>query len=421
MISEVRDLGVPKNHMRLLPTILSALLIAVLAGTATAGDPDDKAAKPKQSAVEQLRPEELAALKRKLPNWDELDANRQQRIAKGVLRLRDMTPEQRKQFERRLEEIRRAKGEGRDPAKEFAKWRGAKEQERREWHSSMKLAKGVGMLIREQLGEATWKQIKSHLPVHQKHLEMAFHRLFSEALVTHIAETVTDVDPATLNKRYRGMFERKQKLLAKATDDAQKQRVLRHMAHLVARSQAASVLEGVTKPKLDRAQLEDMDPQERRKLQHESYTTYMRAIGAASVARWPAPFAAAVTEIKERAQDPEKFAGLLGKIARQTSDRGAPWMKRGNPVMQLLMIEANVSGLPNADEIRANLRKAARGILIGGYKATPEAVDAAFRIQDPRKRYEAIGKLLGNAGKDVRRPWRRGAKPGNGMRRGGDK
>ncbi len=334
----------------------------------------------------------------------------------------DMTPEQRKKRAARLAEIRRAKGEGRDPAKEFAKWRGAKEQERRDWHSSMKLAKGVGMLIREQLGEETWKQIKSHLPVHQKHLEMAFHRLFSEALVAHIAETVVDVDPATLNERYRGAFERKHKMLAKLTDEAKKQRGLRHLAHLVARSQALSVIESVAKPKLDRAQLEGLDPQERRKLQGESYAAYMRAIGTASVARWPGPFAAAVAEIKERAQDPEKFASLLGKMARQSTDRGASWMKRGNPVMQLLMIEASVSGMPNAAEIKANLRQAARGILIGGYKATPEAVDAAFKIQDPRKRYEAIGKLLGSPGKDVRRPWRRGgAKPGNGMRRGGDK
>ena len=70
--------------------------------------PDGRARDDRQ-AVSQLTADELALIKQKIPNWDELNPRKQEGIARHVLRLRAMSPEERERFQERMERMREAK------------------------------------------------------------------------------------------------------------------------------------------------------------------------------------------------------------------------------------------------------------------------------------------------------------------------
>ena len=89
-------------------TVLCLICLAAVAGaidvpSAFAGDGPARG-----EAVGQLTAEELALLKTKLPNWDDLDPHKQDRIARHVLRLRNMAPKDRERFQHRMARMRDA-------------------------------------------------------------------------------------------------------------------------------------------------------------------------------------------------------------------------------------------------------------------------------------------------------------------------
>jgi len=85
----------------------------VCAGGKGAGDggagPKGRRPAPHAKAVDyvaQLKSKELAFLRSKIKGWDKLDSRKKQKIARNVVRIRNMSPEQRKRFEERLRHMR---------------------------------------------------------------------------------------------------------------------------------------------------------------------------------------------------------------------------------------------------------------------------------------------------------------------------
>ena len=112
------------NYFSLLRTValsagVSAVTLACCIATPTvawAAENDAVDAAAAESAVDRLTDAERALLLKKLPNWGELDPARQEHIARRVLRLRDLSDEQRRALRTRSAEMRRRmRKSGRDP------------------------------------------------------------------------------------------------------------------------------------------------------------------------------------------------------------------------------------------------------------------------------------------------------------------
>jgi len=93
--------------------LLAALLVGTAAGSACAegAGGEAKGRKPVPHArradpLARLTAEERSFLRSRIKGWDKLDAGKKQRIARNVVRIRNMSPEQRKQFEERLRRMR---------------------------------------------------------------------------------------------------------------------------------------------------------------------------------------------------------------------------------------------------------------------------------------------------------------------------
>ena len=98
--------------------LLSALL--VLGGLLTAApalhadDGKPAGVKGRPDFVRQLSANELSFLRKKFDNWDAMSADKRQRIAQNVVRLRTMTPEEKKRLDDHIKRMKqRGKGRGR--------------------------------------------------------------------------------------------------------------------------------------------------------------------------------------------------------------------------------------------------------------------------------------------------------------------
>ncbi|HVG93294.1 MAG TPA: DUF3106 domain-containing protein, partial [Planctomycetota bacterium] len=91
----------PRAPFRRLALARALLAFVASALPARAEDVAPLQAAAVQGAAERLTPEEVAVLRRRLPEWDRWDAAARDRVAAGVVRLRGLTPEQRARvFER---------------------------------------------------------------------------------------------------------------------------------------------------------------------------------------------------------------------------------------------------------------------------------------------------------------------------------
>lgn len=384
--------------MRYLLPILCALLVGLTAAYAHADDVDPTA-RPK-SAVEALLPEELAALEKRLPQpWASYSAEQQERIARGVLRLRNLTPEQRAKLERRMDEALAAKRAGVDLDKKFAAMR----RNRSHYDASFKIGKGVGQLLRASLDDATKRKLAA-LPgrLRGRHLEMMFSRLYIEQVITATEQRVLQVDVDTLPEHLREGFEAKRAKLGDAPPE-KAARYRRHLAHIVVTGQVLELLRGIERPKRSDFDGADADARAAHRAAHEGY---FRAVGEKAKATWPAAFDATLLRIRALADDPEQLAGLLV----QQATRGRDGRPRGmSGVYSLLMLDRQLRGLPSESALRANLDALLRGLLVEKHKLDPGEVDAALAKQG-RERAKAFRELL--KGQDDAR----GARPGGGMR-----
>lgn len=411
--------------MRHLATLLCALLIGLAASTAYAEDAP--VTNDRKSAVEQLQPEELEAIKQRLPKaWSAYSAEQQERIARGVLRLRNMSAEQRAKFQERMDQALAAKRAGVNLNKKFDAMR----KHRGRFDAAWKIGKGTGQLIRESLGDETTQKLAA-LPirVHGRHLDMAFSRMFIETVISAAQQGVMAVDPATLPERLRKQFQAKQRKIASLPAD-KAERYKRHLAHIVVTAQVMQMLEGVERPAhLSREALRDLDAAERKarmQAHREAHEVYFRAIGEKARARWPEAFDKTVATIRELADDPDKIGRIITRHGRG-GGRDSRSRMGGNPVMQVLLMERYFKGLPSESTLRGHTAAIIRGLLIEKAKADPKDVDTALALEG-RERWGALLKLARplSDGRGAARPGGKGwpgrgnGRPGGGRKRGGD-
>ncbi len=106
-------MSLPRSSLRclLLATTLVAFAPGVRAEDAPPTPPVSPApaAGPTPSAVSRLSPQELEFLRRRLPDFDRRDEAERERIATNVIRLRSLSPEDRKRF---IERVHRVEAEG---------------------------------------------------------------------------------------------------------------------------------------------------------------------------------------------------------------------------------------------------------------------------------------------------------------------
>lgn len=95
--------------MRWIFTLVCALVFSG-AGTWTAppahADDADPGRERDEDFVGRLTQDEVALLKKKIPTWDQLDDRKKNRIARHVLRLREMDPEEQARFHKRIARLR---------------------------------------------------------------------------------------------------------------------------------------------------------------------------------------------------------------------------------------------------------------------------------------------------------------------------
>ncbi len=161
---------------RTLPVLLACLIAlacaASIAGTAYADDGErsakkaDRKAGPRTGEVQdylaQLKPEELTFLREKVKGWDQLDLSKKQVIARNVVRIRNMPPEQRKQFEARLRHMR-------DKSKRWDRLR--------DRGSHMLISKGLAHAALQKLGRGFEGQLRRR-DISSHVFEMSFGRTF---------------------------------------------------------------------------------------------------------------------------------------------------------------------------------------------------------------------------------------------------
>jgi hypothetical protein len=102
-------------------------------------------------SVERLTAAEIDHLRRHVPAWDDLPEERRERIAKNVLRLRNLSPEERSRLQGRLERFQREGEEGRDRLPErLSKLHG---RPRDQFRLHARLASALGPAVLAELPE----------------------------------------------------------------------------------------------------------------------------------------------------------------------------------------------------------------------------------------------------------------------------
>src|SRR5262245_24126789 len=142
--------------------VLAIAALPALAGRALAGDPrpDPPASAP--SAVARLRPEEVAAIRARIPDWDTLDEAQRERIAMLVLALRRFTPEQRDIALARLNKAARGgPGAIEDLAEKVKKYRELPQSKGERVVQFAQVARAVALVVVADLPPASQSLLRS--------------------------------------------------------------------------------------------------------------------------------------------------------------------------------------------------------------------------------------------------------------------
>lgn len=259
---------------RTLPLLLAFVAaLALSLGTAYAGG--DERRPPRGAAgrdaktkdfVAELQPKELEFLASRIKDWDKLDAHKKQMIARNVVRLRNMSPEQRKHFERRLRSMR-------DKPK---KW-----DRMRDHGSRMLVDRGLAHAARKQLGREFENRLRRS-DISEHVFERSFSRTFWDKVTQAAFE---DGRPVAVEALPEGLPERLVQSYSKmrarwaATEDAdQRKRMTRALGQTYSR-----ILAGQLRQTLARSDVKGSD-------------AYVALVAHTVRKTWPKAFAESVQE-----------------------------------------------------------------------------------------------------------------------------
>ena len=183
----------PLRRSPLLALVALVACTVFVCPAARAGEDEDgpKHDGPKQaSALSQLEPKELAFLREKFPEWDKVDARRKEHIARNVLRLREMSPEERATLKQRM-----ARLHGRRKGRHGGGRRGP---------SIFRMADAVGSHILEKLSPAVHVEL-AKLDVRPSMVKMTLFQLAKSKAAAGARVTFTEEElaavPASMRKK----------------------------------------------------------------------------------------------------------------------------------------------------------------------------------------------------------------------------
>lgn len=157
--------------------IAAVCLIALVLGATAA-----QAEKP--SALERLTPEERSVLEERVPGWKDLSPERQEGIARNVIRIRELPEEKRRALLERIERLKRGREAGRGPRP--GRLGHHLDPRRMEKHRHRGHAmRAVGLVLWGELPEATRTKIEATLGERER---MVVGMTFFRRLVGRIAK-----------------------------------------------------------------------------------------------------------------------------------------------------------------------------------------------------------------------------------------
>ncbi len=272
----------PRRLLPLLPLFLLVVLVA--ARPARADEP---------GALDRLTPAEVQTLTERVPGWATLPAEQREHIAKNVIRLRSLGPEERARLETRMRELERHRERlGRLPGMEGLRNPAARDAMRQRGL----LVHALGLSLLAALPEEARSAIEKNLPADSRpDLEAVFFHHFWEACVKRHAtadpstiEIPSDL-PALVQRRLATLRER-----ASSGDAGARRR----LAHFVFGREMIRLHQG----------LAPVDPGDEDAL---------RAIGDRLREAEPEAFQEAMEELEKAVADPESLNGYALRERRE--------------------------------------------------------------------------------------------------------
>ena len=281
------------------PTVILLCVLCVVA--LVWGAPDAQAEE--RAALERLTAEERAHLESQVSGWAELSAERQEKIARTVIRIRELPEAQRRALLERIQRLKRGREAGRGPRPERLGHHLDPRRMQAHRHRGH-VMRAVGAVLWGELPEATRTAIEGSLEKRDRgRVAMAFFRRFVGRIAEERAREGVPpipVSPDLPPKERKGL----EALRAKA--EAGDERALERLAHM-------SVVHDLQRAAAELGR--DGPPDE----------AAMRRLGARVHEAYPEAFAASVAELTEAAHSEE----ALRRYAPH--GRGGPHGRQAGP------------------------------------------------------------------------------------------
>ena len=353
---------------------LAALLVLAFAASPPAYADDEE-----PGAVSKLKAEEIAFLKKKWPEWDKLDASRKERIARGILRVRNLSPEEREKFKQRMERLHKGR---KGP-------RGG----RSHGSSIFRVADAVGTRVIDKLPPAVQVDI-AKLDVRPSMVKMALFKMLRGKAAAQAGYEFSAEELQALSEPKRALLER---LIAQANDpqegkgrDAARSK-LAHM-RLLGRMEALRKRLGA---------------------EAEDGPVSTEKFADAIMQSWAPAIDGVVAEIGD---SPKRFLESVERTSRGH-------MSRQDYEKSVWVLERYASGRwRRSPELLAATKLVVQRMLIDALGADKDKVAALPGYESGRERRQAIGKLMGGKGgkaraRGDRRDGKRRHRPGGGRKK----
>jgi hypothetical protein len=367
--------------------ILFAALLGIFAvagglcATASAEDAPGREKSSDATAVSQLTSGELELLQQRIKNWSELPVEKQERIARRVLSLRNMTDEERTRLRDRIaHKVRHPDTIGRTPRDRLPDMR-----------HMWAVAKGLGALATEGLISKDVQRAARAKGIHSGHLEAALLRRFFGRLQQARLADIESLDPSTLPPRLRLAFQRLQRAV-QSPDLRIRNKARLDMAQIAVVHEVKQLLEGTPRPKPEFDKQTAPPTREQREAWHKLMMAHYRKIGQQVQAKWPAAFAATREELAAVATDGDALAKWVE--SHGSADARVP--NKIQLLRALMSINSYVARSDGNQALRDQFDALLRTVLTE--QQVPEAMIKRLIEAEPRRRGQLLMRMLKERG-----------------------
>lgn len=339
------------------------------------------------AAVDRLTPEELEILRRRFPDWDQRDAAERERVAANVMKLRQLSPEDRRRL---LERAKKLEGAGPDAWQKLRGWHEMSHAEQEQMRAKRIFYRGMGAQVVSALPPdarqlVTPGALPSSLSLPERlRLEVGIATLLRKKIVlAYVANPPLDAEaspgaPPAQAQRLAAAREAVRKAGPAATDDE--------------RRRLAIVL------------VEDRFLALRRRLQGETLDETGRGarFGAMAKDAFPEAFAAVVDEVARLAAKGRH--GLIPLLADGAQGEGPGSPARRALVELVILLERARPVFATVSADLAAKAQAFQGELLLALSWKPEAVRALAESKNETERWLKLAMFKRGIGGGPRRP-----------------